>query len=336
MAISMRAATLHGYVEVAESLGLDPGTQLAEAGLDPGVLAYPDRWVSAAAIARLLHNSATSAATPDFALRLSARRRLSTLGPLSLVLREEPTLRTALGLLLRYERSYNEALRMRLGEANGVATITVSLEFDELVPSGQAMELAVAALHGIVREFVGPSWTALAVYFAHPGPRELSAHREVFGPRVGFGREVNGIVLSAGDLDAPSTLADPLLRPYSDQLLASLTAPRQPGAAAAVQEAMELLLPLGRCTMTQVARSLGVDQRTLHRRLAAEGETFSGLLHRVRGQLAGRHLSEGRYSMTEISDLLGFSAPSGFTRWFRQQFHTSPRQWRQARIRGAG
>jgi AraC-like DNA-binding protein len=35
-----------------------------------------------------------------------------------------------------------------------------------------------------------------------------------------------------------------------------------------------------------------------------------------------------RRSLTEISGLLGFSAPSAFSRWFRDQFGTSAREWR--------
>jgi AraC-like DNA-binding protein len=39
-------------------------------------------------------------------------------------------------------------------------------------------------------------------------------------------------------------------------------------------------------------------------------------------------LPNPRYSLTDISELLGFEAPSAFSRWFRQQFGTSPTQWR--------
>ena len=61
--------------------------------------------------------------------------------------------------------------------------------------------------------------------------------------------------------------------------------------------------------MDHVASTLGVDRRTLHRHLAAEGESFSSLLHSTRASLAEHYLANDRYSMTDIGQLLGFTAP---------------------------
>ena len=63
----------------------------------------------------------------DFGLRLASLRRLSTLGPLSVVLRQEPDLRSALRLLAQYEHSYNEALRLRLEESIDLASMRLWL-----------------------------------------------------------------------------------------------------------------------------------------------------------------------------------------------------------------
>jgi transcriptional regulator GlxA family with amidase domain len=43
----------------------------------------------------------------------------------------------------------------------------------------------------------------------------------------------------------------------------------------------------------------------------------------VRRELASRYMADGSRSMAEVSSLLGFSAPSGFSRWYRQQFGTT-------------
>src|SRR4029453_16149334 len=128
---SVRYAALSGYLELALSLGLDPEALMASVGLPPPDLALPDKWVPAANVARLLELSARTSEHDDFGLRLAEYRQPSTLGPLSLVLRDEPDLRSALHLLMRYEHSYNEALRIRLSEAKGLATIRTWWEFGE-------------------------------------------------------------------------------------------------------------------------------------------------------------------------------------------------------------
>ena len=39
-------------------------------------------------------------------------------------------------------------------------------------------------------------------------------------------------------------------------------------------------------------------------------------------------VANNRYSLTEIAELLSFSSPGNFSRWFRDQFGCSPSQWR--------
>jgi AraC-like DNA-binding protein len=272
----------------------------------------------------------------DFGLRLAALRRLATLGPLSVVLRQEPDLRSALGLLTRYEHSYNEALRLRLEEAGDLATLRLWFEFGEPAPTRQALDLALAALLAIVRELLGRQWEPLSVCFSSAAPAFPATHREVFGPRLRFGHPFTGLVFHTAELDAPNAAADPLLRPYTEQFRQALGSPRGATVTDRVTHLVEMLLPLGRCSTLQVARSLGVTQRTLHRRLAAEGTSFSAIVHGAREALAERYLAAERYSLTEVSELLGFTAPSAFSRWFRGRFGRSPTQWRDAARQPAG
>src|SRR4051794_18843767 len=96
----IRTNTLTGYAGLARSLGLDPAALMAGVGLNIRDLDVPDRWIPAAPAARLLELSAEQSGCPDFALRLADLRQLGTLGPLSVVLRDEPDVRSALGLLI--------------------------------------------------------------------------------------------------------------------------------------------------------------------------------------------------------------------------------------------
>jgi AraC-like DNA-binding protein len=324
----VRTATLDGYLGLARSVGLDPARILTNAGLAVADLAVPDKWVPAAVVSRVLERSANESGVEDFGLRMAGLRRLATLGPLSVVLSQEPDLRSALGLLCRYEHSYNEALRMRLDEDGDLATMRLWFEFGEPAPTRQATELATAALLGIVRELLGRQWEPLSICFTHRAPASLDGHRAVFGPRLQFGHEFSGLVFYAVELDAANMASDPLLRPYADQLRQALGAPPAATVTGQVTQLVEMLLPLGRCSTQRVARSLGVTQRTLHRQLAAEGTSFSSIVHGTREALAERYLAADRYSQTDVSELLGFTAPSAFSRWFRQRFGVSPTQWR--------
>ncbi|MFE7313356.1 AraC family transcriptional regulator [Streptomyces sp. NPDC057555] len=327
----VRNATLNGYVQLAESLGIDARALLRSVGLASAELALQDRWISGIAVVRLLDLSAAAARRDDFGLLLARRRRFSQLGPISLVAREEPTVRSVIDLLIRHEDAYNGLLHGYLDESEGRAAVKVELELGKPVPTRQATELAVAVFHHVLREILGDRWQPVAVFFTHGAPADPATHRRVFGPVVGFDREFNGIVLRPTDLDAPNPQSDPLLHAYARQYFDSVTETRGAALPDRVRELIEALLPTGRCSIEEVARSLGMDRRTVHRHLASAGETFSSLLDATRARLAEQFVAHPQRSFTEISLLLGFSAPSGFSRWFRKQFGCSPRTWRMRR-----
>lgn len=325
MRTSLRYASLTGYAELSRSLGLDPEELMRAADLDLADLATPEKWVPGARVARLLEMSARRCGAADFALRLAAHRRLSTLGPLSLVLRQQADLRTVLEILIRYTHCYNEALRIRLTEADGLAVVRLWLEFGEPAPTRQADELAVAALHGIIRDLAGARWQPLAACFTHAAPMDLQPYQQFFGCRPRFGHGFAGLVLHSADLDLPIAAGSA----PGGQTLEYQVAPRGNATAGRVRDLVEVLLPTGHCSAEEAARALGMDRRTLHRHLAATNESFTSIVDSVRATLAERYLAGERYRLAQISELLGFAAPSAFTRWFHRKFGTSPTQWRR-------
>ena len=326
----VRSASLTGFPELAGSLGLDPGRSMSRVGLDLADLADPDRWIPAAPVARLLDLSARQSGCEDFGLRLSEYRRFSTLGPLSLVLAQEPDLRSAVDLLIRYEDAYTGVLDLRLVESDELATLQVWLDFGEPVPLRQALEYTASACVGIIRELLGAPWQPSSACFSHDAPADRGMHRRIFRGTLQFGAGFTGLVFAAGDLGRPITSSDPALRRYTRRFLESVASDRPATFTGEVSELVGVLLPTGRTGTGELARMLGMTPRTLHRRLAAEGATFSSVLHTVRARLAVRHLGTQRYTLTDVSELLGFAAPSAFSRWFRQQFGVSPSQWRRA------
>lgn len=330
-----RTATLTGFADLTRSLGLDPAELIGSVGLSSAALVPTDRWIPAAPVARLLELAAERSGAEDFALRLAALRSLGTLGPISVVLRDEPDLRSVLAVLVRYEHVYNEALHLRMTEDDVLATLSMWVEFGEPVPTWQALDLVMAALFGVLRSLVGSGWQPLSASFAHAAPADPEPYRRLFGPWVRFGQDYTGLVFHQRDLDLPVVTSDPSLRPYTRGFLESVVAPGPSTAAGQVAEAVELLLPIGRASSDQVGRRLALSPRQLQRALAAEGTTFSSVVHEVRGRLAERYLTADSFTLTELSQQLGFAAPSAFSRWFRQKFGTAPTEWRRRAASGA-
>lgn len=324
MAPLVRSASLTHFDQVAAASGLDARALVTAAGLPSRCLSDPDLKIPARGVGRLLEMAAAQAHDIAFALRMVESRRLSNLGPLGLLVRDEPTLRSALEALMRHIHAHNEALAVRVEQSGPLVVVRFELDGAGADPLRQATELVVGVAFRVLGVFLGANWRPRLVCFSHRAPPSLAAHRRVFGRAVEFGHEFSGIVCNAADLDTPNPGADPVMARYARQLLAKTE--RSPATTARVRELIVLLLPRGHCRVETVAQHLGVDRRTVARHLGAEGASFSELVASVRGELAARYLDDGARSLAEISGLLGFSEPSAFSRWHRQRFGVAARR----------
>ena len=326
----VRSATLSGYVEVAQSVGLDPYRIVADHGLPPACLTDPELRIPMTSVARLLEDSAARSGRPDFALMLAERRSLSNIGVLALLVREQPTIRKALEALAKYMHLHSDGLRLLIQEDGNLVTIGLAVDPGRLVPIRQGVELGLGFIHKSLQQLLGRSWRPQAICFTHAAPARKDAHCRFFGSTVEFGQEFNAIVCLARDLDAPVPASDPAMAHHIQRYLDTV-AP-QPDATMRdnARECIYGTLSSGLCSADRVARHLGVDRRTLHRHLAREGETFSSLLDSVRTELAVRYIGIGDRPLASVAELLGFSALSAFSRWFRGRFGCSVSQWRSS------
>ena len=323
---SVRSASLTNYAEVARKAGLDPHRLLSEFGLPQGCLREPELKIPIDAVRRLLEASAERSGVEAFGLMMAETRRLSSLGPLGLLVREQPTLRLGAEALARYANRLNEALFLTIEDAGEVVVLREELIVGGAGPVRQSTELAIGVAFRVLQALLGPGWKPRRVCFAHDAPANRSVHKRVFGRIVEFGHNFNGIVCARKDLDVPNPNADPMMERYAQGLVESHLA--KPDMTAQVRMLVVTLLGTGQCTIDIAAQHLGVSRRTIHRQLSQEGRTFSDIVDSVRRELASRYVIDQHRSLTEVSSLLGFSAPSGFSRWYRRQFRTTPTQRR--------
>lgn len=325
----VRSASLNGYVELAQSLGLDAHAMLRRAGLNVRLLADPETPVSTQGVRQLLQASAEASGQEDFGLQLAARRSFSNLGPISLVLKAEPSARAALNTLCRYLRLLNASLLTRLEERDDLLLISEDILSEPGARLEQSMQLAVGVMHRILRELLGPSWQPLSVGFKQARPCRPERFERFFGTQVAFEAGHNGIVCRAADLARSLPGSQPELVAFARHQLDDALAQGPLGPHTTVRQLIMALLPGGRCTAQQVAAHLGVDRRTLHRHLQRDGSDFSQLLQSVRVEMARHQVGQSQRPLAEVAALLGFASASAFAYWFRQSFDASARQWRQ-------
>jgi AraC-like DNA-binding protein len=324
----IRSASLQAFPEVARSLGLEPEALLSSVGIDRKALSDPEIRIPARAFGELLELAARQSRVETFGLRIAQTRSISILGPIGLLLREEPTVRHALGALARYISLHNEVISLHLDEVEDQAVVTLEFVLARQQAFRQGVELSIAVLFRILQSLIGQHWQPI-VCFTHEPPARRDVHYRLFGPRVDFRCNYNGLIFPSRDLERPVPGANPIFADHARRYLDSLMDRSDSTLEAKVRQLVRVQLSSGRCTVDRLARQMGYDRRTLHRKLALEKVTFHAIVDSVRSELAVRLLQSRRASLDAVADMLGFSGVSAFSRWFRDRFGTRPSEWRR-------
>ncbi|MGB4076009.1 AraC family transcriptional regulator [Pseudomonas sp.] len=329
MTVQARAAVLTNYLEVARHYGLNTHALMSQAGLSQAVLNDPEQRIPVEAAIRLMEESARVSGCETLGLRMAELRQLSDFGEVSLLLSHQHSLRDALQVIVQYRHLLNDSLAIFIEEAGKTVIIREEVVTDYPSHSRQAIELAIGVMHRFCAALLGAHWHPISVNFSHEAPADLSVHRRMFACPLEFGSEFNGIVCPSTNLDTANPLANAAMARHAQRYLDSLNRAEEHSLEQDVRKAIYLLLPMGRATIEQIAQAQGMNVRTLQRRLEEEGATtFSDLINGVRRELVIRYMENPGYTLGRIADMLGYSLPSSFTRWFISQFGMPPAAWR--------
>jgi AraC-like DNA-binding protein len=208
--------------------------------------------------------------------------------------------------------------------------------FTILWPPGSGPEpyLSVEACFAFVLELgrrgTGEHLVPLALSLRRP-EQNLETHASYFGCPIRYGAARDQLTMSAADLHLP-------FREHNPEVLHFMT----PGMTAAMQEidapvgfceqVIEVLkraLADGRPSLQHLARELLQSERTLQRRLASEGTTFSELLNEARRQVGLHLLADPTLELKEVAYLLGYEDANSYYRAFRKWEKVSPSEWRR-------
>lgn len=323
-AMQVRSAVLAHYLEVTERLGFNPQSLLSKVGLTRAALQTADQPIALRAGVELLELTAQACDCENFGLLMAENRQFSDLGPVSLLLTHQRTVRDAINTTIQYRHLLNEGLAMYVEDAGELTVLREEVVAVGSRSSRQATELAVGVLSCMLRALLGPQWRPHSVNFIHSAPSDLEVHKRVFRCKLQFDDDFNGLVCLTSDMQTPIAVADPVMARYAQSFLEAIPGGSAHSVTVDVRKSIYLLLPMGRASIAQIAKTMGLNVRTLQRRLGEEGETFSGLVNAVRMELAHRYIANPKYPLGRIADLLGYSNHSAFTRWFIAQFKQTP------------
>ncbi len=189
----------------------------------------------------------------------------------------------------------------------------------------------LALSHRLMAWAVGRRIRLHRVELPYPRPEDLETHLLIFGAPLAFGAPEAALTFDAELLRAPMIRTDDEVEAFiASAPEGLLTRDSQVTTVGdQVRRMFELGLKGEPPTGDGIAGRLAVSPQTLRRHLADEGTSLRVIREEVLRDAAVTSLVRGEETVAELSERLGFSEPSAFSRAFRRWTGSSPGAYRR-------
>jgi AraC-like DNA-binding protein len=326
------AARLIGET-LLEQYATDPAPIFKKAGIDMSKLdvagaRYP--WI---AMQRLWLAAAEVTGDPCFGLAVGRKIRPTTFHALGFSWIASRTLLESLQRLVRYTRLLTTApMSLALTSSNDVWKLCETLR-QEALPGANliATDAFIMAIIGLCRQASNPHFCPKEVHLCRTDKTHADTYIQAFGAAVFFGAAEGSIVFDKTTMEAPLPGDNLELALANDRIAEDYIEALDPSTVStAVRKLLIELLPTGDASQDVIARQMNRSLSTLQRQLSGEGTNYKDIREHTRRDLAAQYVREGRYSLSQIAYLLGFSDQSNFSRAFRRWTGHSPGTYAKA------
>ena len=311
--------------------GLDVQSLLQAASIEPRTLEHPHGQVPLSRYLNFMNLAAERAQDPLLGLKTAKVVGPEILGAVGFLFLTARTLLDALRYLCHYQPLFQDSTAIRLVRRNDEYIYSYSLYDIHNLDSRQDIEFSIAFSLRLIRMYSNNQAQIKRLTFKHAASMASRNYEHALGCPCFFHQDENTLVLASEglqdrghryDANLEQILIDYLESDIQAKSTLQTTADR-------IKQCIRDEVGPSLVTAEQVADRLGVSTASLYRRLRAENTTFKRLAESVYLDLATRYLRETQLSIAQISDVLGFSSPSSFTRAFNHWSHgQTPKQVR--------
>lgn len=325
-----RASIFRPLLKYCERLGHSPALLLERAGIDVDDGTDPNAFVPIDKVVMLWMHAVALTGDENLAMHVAEWTPEGSRSIMYYLFANALTVGDALRKVVTFYRSIGNTGQASIEEEQS----RVALRYDNVpgfAATRQAREWALVAAYCGVRSATGVDFTPESVELSFPPPADTREHERIFGCPVLFERDASRLWLRRADWERHARHADPdllrILESRAQDMVDEL--PGLESIGSALRSVVLFDLERGVPTIHDVAKRLGLSSRTLQRRLAEEGLSFSDIVERTREDTARRLLREQNLALAEVAELLGFSDQSAFTRAFRAWSGTTPAEFRR-------
>lgn len=321
---------VRGLCEMFASQRIDTAALLRCAAIDGRRLDDPSGRFSADEVSRLWELAVEWSGNPVLGVDRALAARHINFDVVGYATLSSEDLRSALHELARYLALISSATTFELQPQGADCWLVMGhMGCTRPVPP-QRSTYSLLALLTLCRWVTRREMHPLAAHFSFAPPADMHAFERAFGCPATFAQPDNRLLLAEADLAMALPSRNPALLALHERAMEErLAALGNATTALRVSEEIIRRLQRGEPRRQDVAAALALADRTLQRRLRAEGTSFQQLLDDARRELARKYLADSRYALCEVAHMLGFADQSNFFRACRRWFDIAPGQYRE-------
>lgn len=328
------ANAIRQYLRAAQDYHIDPALALKATGLPAGILDNSVARIRGRDFQTLIRWLIERSNDPLFGLKSAQYVQPGSYSLVGYMAMNARTAREALHLTPEYEAIVGDMGITRIEKHGPHIAMRWICQYDDPVVRPHMIDNVLGSWLIFARWLADlPERKPERVQFESPTPaaEHLMTYQEVFQAPLEFGAPRNALIIHESVLDTPLRQPDPTLLRTLEQQAATVMAEirqRHPivmQTRSLLRNLMEESLP----RREKVAEQLGLNERTLQRRLQEAGTGYQQLLDDLRRETATDWLCHSQMPISDMASRLGFSEARSFHRRFKAWTGMTPGEYRQ-------
>ena len=278
--------------------------------------------------------SAAVAVTGDEALGLHVAEHMpeGAIDLLGHLAAHAPTMRDAVIIASQFTNLALDGVRVTVHDEEDAFVIRYAFPRSTAISDRALAEFLMGGGVRLARSFTGPRVTPRLACFEHERPRPDREYSRIFGDNQRFGQSVTSIAFDREIADRRQMHQHPelldLLRAEAQRRLDRMATGVRP--AMRLRQYLLAMPPSHIPEISAAARDLGMSERSLRRRLTADGTSYRDVVRSALEASAGRMLAQSTHTIKETAVALGFADVAAFHRAFKRWTGMTPGEYRRA------
>lgn len=309
-------------IDTVAARGIAAETVLDRTGLTLAEVRDPHTLTSIGQYLIACENIVAAGAEFADAFAIGSRLHLSAYGMYGYALMCSPTMRDFFDFAVRYQPLATPTVRLQWRAEGDVAIWQFCEIYRDVMSSGVRtflMRQQMKMTYTHIRDTAGTDNLPVRALFAIPEDVHVAGDVRALSCPCLYGQAANELHYPVGILDQTPELGNRLTRTMLEETCERLIGQSRISSGWS-GEVYQLLLnaPSQFPSMPAVAAQLGLQERTLRRRLAAENSSYGAIVDDVRRKLAIEYLQTTRMSVDDVAWKVGFSDSANLRRAIRR------------------